>query len=202
MVIDSSRKKVEQAAQDEEIYISTDIETDGPIPGIYSMISIGSVAMKKDGSIMDSFGANLSPMEGAREDEDTMKWWNQTEDRRAALASTRVNSLNPAAAMRNYSDWVSSLGGHPVFVGYPVGFDFMFVYWYLIRYTGHSPFSFSALDMKSYAMPILTNEYRHSSKKHMPRQWVGDEKELPHRAVEDARIQGEIFIRMRNSRGF
>ncbi|MBC7930275.1 MAG: exonuclease, partial [Rubrivivax sp.] len=27
-----------------EIYVSTDVETDGPIPGVYSMLSIGSAA--------------------------------------------------------------------------------------------------------------------------------------------------------------
>lgn len=34
-----------------EIYISTDIEADGPIPGEYSMLSIGSVAFNKKGKI-------------------------------------------------------------------------------------------------------------------------------------------------------
>lgn len=29
-----------------EVYISTDIETDGPIPGKYSMLSLGSAAYK------------------------------------------------------------------------------------------------------------------------------------------------------------
>jgi len=45
-------------------------------------------------------------------------------------------------------------GGMVLFmlVGYPAAFDFLFVYWYLIRFTGESPFSHSALDLKTYAV--------------------------------------------------
>ena len=57
--------------------------------------------------------------------------------------------------MADYVNWIKGLGGKPVFVAYPAGFDFLFVYWYLIRFTGASPFSHSALDMKTYAMALL-----------------------------------------------
>jgi hypothetical protein len=57
--------------------------------------------------------------------------------------------------MRRYVLWLKALPGKPVFVGYPAGFDFLFVYWYLIRFAGESPFSFSALDIKTYAMAVL-----------------------------------------------
>ncbi len=66
--------------------------------------------------------------------------------------------------MRAYVEWIKSLKGKPVFVAYPAGFDFLFVYWYLIRFAGESPFSHSALDMKSYAMAVLKTEYRESTK--------------------------------------
>jgi len=53
--------------------------------------------------------------------------------------------------------------GKPVFVGYPAGFDFLFVYWYLIRFTGESPFSFSALDgdFKFLSKPGSNERVRH-----------------------------------------
>ena len=31
-----------------EIYVSTDVETDGPIPGPYSMLSLGSAAFRAE----------------------------------------------------------------------------------------------------------------------------------------------------------
>ncbi|HZT80440.1 MAG TPA: hypothetical protein VFA26_09465, partial [Gemmataceae bacterium] len=81
------------------------------------------------------------------------------------------------------------------FVAYPAGFDFLFVYWYLIRFAGESPFSFSALDVKTYAMAMLKTEYREATKRNMPRRWFDD---LPHthQALDDAIEQGALFCNM------
>lgn len=101
-----------------EIYVSTDVEVDGPIPGSYSMLSFGSAA-----------------------------------------------------------------------------FDFMFIYWYLIQFAGRSPFSFSALDIKTMAMVILGKDYRRCTKRNMPQRWFDD---LPHThvALDDAIEQGRLFCNM------
>ena len=61
--------------------------------------------------------------------------------------------------MPEYVAWLKARAGQPVFVAYPAAYDFMFVYWYLIRFAGESPFSHSALDIRSYAMAMLGNEY-------------------------------------------
>ena len=97
--------------------------------------------------------------------------------------------------MQDYLNWLKSLPGRPVFVAYPAGFDFMFVYWYLIRFTGESPFSHSALDIKTFAMAMLKQEYRRSTKRAMPRRWFDD---LPHThlALDDAIEQGALFCNM------
>ena len=71
--------------------------------------------------------------------------------------------------MRRYVAWLDALPGKPVFVAYPAGFDFLFVYWYPMRLAGRSPFSRSALDMKSIAMAQLRKDYRASSKRNMPK---------------------------------
>lgn len=74
-------------------------------------------------------------------------------------------------------------------------FDFMFVYWYLIRFAGESPFSHSALDIKTYAMALLGTGYRASNKRNMPREWFDD---FPHThvALDDALGQGALFCNM------
>jgi hypothetical protein len=94
--------------------------------------------------------------------------------------------------MRAYVAWLKALPGKPVFVGYPAGFDFLFVYWYLIRFAGESPFSFSALDIKTFAMATLGTSYRETAKKRMPKHWFDD---LPHthKALDDAIEQGALF---------
>ena len=49
-----------------------------------------------------------------------------------------------------YVRWLDALEGKPVFVGYPAAYDFMFVYWYLMRFAGESVFGHSnCLDVKT-----------------------------------------------------
>lgn len=45
-----------------EIYISTDVETDGPIPGPHSMLSIGGAAYTADKVLLSTFSANLETL--------------------------------------------------------------------------------------------------------------------------------------------
>lgn len=175
-----------------EVYVSTDVETDGPIPGPHSMLSFASAAFLPDKTLVGTFEANLTLLPGATGDEKTMSWW-QTQPE--AWAACRTNPRDPAAVMPEYVSWVKSLPGKPVFVAYPAGFDFLFVYWYLIRFAGESPFSHSALDIKSYAMAVLGTGYRESVKRNMPKAWFED---LPHThvALDDAKGQGVLFCNM------
>jgi hypothetical protein len=176
-----------------EIYVSTDIEADGCVPGLNSMLSFASAAYLADKTLLGTFSANLETLEGATPDPQTMAWW-QTQPRAWELA--RQNLQTPQQAMQNYVAWLKALPGRPIFVGYPVAFDFMFIYWYLIRFVGESPFSFSALDIKTYAMALLKQEYRKSVKANMPAQWF--DKDLPHThcALDDALEQGALFCNM------
>jgi hypothetical protein len=175
-----------------EIYISTDIETDGPIPGPNSMLSFASAAYVPGKKLLGTFAANLYTLPSAVGDAATMAWWNQHPE---AWAATRRDLQDPAVAMRNYVAWIKGLPGRPVFVAYPAGFDFLFVYWYLIRFAGESPFSFSALDIKTYAAALLKCEYRDAVKRNMPHRWFDD---LPHShvALDDAIEQGALFCNM------
>lgn len=175
-----------------EVYVSTDVETDGPIPGPHSMLSIGSAAYLDDKTLVGTFSANLELLQHASGHPDTMKWW--AENARAWEAC-RKDLEEPAHAMQRYRAFLESLPGTPVFVAYPAGFDFTFVYWYLVRFTGSSPFSFSALDMKTFAMVLLGTGYREATKRHMPARWFDD---LPHShiALDDAIEQGALFVNM------
>lgn len=183
-----------------EIYVSTDVETDGPIPGPHSMLSFGSAAFAPDAQLIATFEANLHTLPEAAGHPDTMAWW-QTQPE--AWAACRENPRDPAEAMPAYVAWLKALPGKPVFVGYPATFDFLFTYWYLIRFAGESPFSFSALDIKSYAMAVLGTDYRATVKRNMPKRWFTDRPHT-HKALDDAIGQGELFLNMlaeRRARG-
>ncbi len=175
-----------------EIYVSTDVETDGPIPGPHSLLSFASAAYRADKTLIATFAVNLETLPGASGHPQTMAWWQTQPD---AWSAARLDPQDPSKAMRDYVAWLKHLPGTPVFVAYPAGFDFLFVYWYLIRFAGESPFSFSALDMKTYAMALLKKEYRQSVKRNMPKRWFDP---LPHThlALDDAIEQGALFCNM------
>lgn len=175
-----------------EIYVSTDVESDGPIPGANSMLSFGSAAYTADKELLTTFSANLELLPDATPDPSTMNWW-KTQPK--AWEACRKNLQTPEVTMPAYLKWLNELPGKPVFVSYPVAFDFMFVYWYLIKFAGQSPFSHSALDIKTYAMALLDTDYRSSSKRNMLKEWFDD---LPHthEALDDAIEQGALFCNM------
>jgi 3' exoribonuclease, RNase T-like len=175
-----------------EIYVSTDVETDGPIPGPFSMLSIGSAAFLPDKTLVGDFTANLQTLPGAAEHPETMEWW---KSQPAAWEAARQNARRPEEAMAAYLAWLKSLPGKPVFVAYPAAFDFMFVCWYLNRFTGENPFGWHALDIKSFAMSLLDLDFLDTVKRNMPRRWFDD---LPytHKALDDAVSQGALFCNM------
>jgi hypothetical protein len=175
-----------------EVYVSTDVEADGPIPGPNSMLSFASAVYLANKTLVGTFTANLELLPGARADPQTMAWWDRNPE---AWQACRTDLQDPATAMRSYLTWLRGLPGRAVFVGYPAAYDFMFVYWYLIRFAGESPFSHSALDIKTYAMALLGTGYRETTKRQMPRAWFDD---LPHThvALDDAVEQGALFCNM------
>lgn len=175
-----------------EIYVSTDIEADGPIPGVNSMLSFGSAAFDATGVMVSTFSANLNVIEGAVEDSSTMTWWGTQPE---AWAACHKDVEDAKIVMPRYVTWLKNLPGKPVFVGYPAGFDFLFIYWYLMRFAKESPFSFSAIDLKTYAMAVLKKPYRDISKQTMPRRWFGKTRHT-HVAIDDAIEQGELFFNM------
>ncbi|MFZ1040664.1 MAG: 3'-5' exoribonuclease [Anaerolineales bacterium] len=172
-----------------EIYVSTDVETDGPIPGINSMLSFASAAYLPDKKLIQTFSANLEVLPNAISDPKTIDWWKTQPD---AWQACRKSLQKPEKAMQDYFEWLKVLPGLPVFVAYPAAFDFMFIYWYLIRFTNESPFSHSALDIKTFAMAMLKKPYRESVKKNMPARWFDDTPHT-HLALDDAIEQGALF---------
>jgi hypothetical protein len=178
--------------QRKEIYLSTDVEADGPIPGPHSMLSFASAGYLPDKTLVATFSANLERLDGAQGHPATMEWWTRNPE---AWSATRANARHPAEVMPEYVAWIKQLPGTPVFVAYPAGFDFTFVYWYLHRFAGGSPFSHSALDLKTLAMALLRLPYRDATKRNMPRRWF-DSRPHTHIALDDAIEQGVLFCNM------
>src|ERR1700733_6812807 len=184
-----------------DIYFSADVETDGPIPGPFSLLSFALVpAGSFDGksfkrqhpSEKPSFYRELKPI--------------STNFQSEAL---RVNGLDrerliyegsdPELAMNEAATWIKSIAGsgRPVLVAYPLSFDWSWLYWYFIRFSAHgSPFGYSGcFDIKT-AVAL---------KRHIPISEASRLKLSPflqsghahtHNALDDAAEQAEIFAKV------
>jgi hypothetical protein len=179
-------------AKETEIYVSTDIEADGPIPGPHSMLSFGSVALLSDKTVISTFSANLHTLPGATQHARTMEWWKGFPQ---AWEACRQNPRAPEQVMPEYVKWLEGLPGRPIFLGWPASWDFMWVYWYLVRFTDERPFRENALDVRSYAMGMRKSLFQQTSRTYLPKRWF-DERPHTHVALEDALEQGMLFCNM------
>lgn len=175
-----------------EIYVSTDIEADGPIPGPHSMLSFASAAYLADKTLLATYSANLETLAGAAPHPRTMEWWRQFPE---VWERCRAGARPPPEVIPEYLSWLQALPGQAVFVGWPASWDFMWIYWYLVRFSGERPFRESAVDIRSYAMGMRNSEFRRTSRTYLPKRWFDD---LPHThvALDDAIEQGALFCNM------
>lgn len=190
-------QRIEDTNYTDELYFSADIETTGPVAPDFSMISIGVYAFRPDGFNVGTFTSNLEELPLAKRCPEVMEWWKGHQD---AWDKTQVDPAPPDLAMLSLAKWVRLLSdAHkavPVFVGYPATFDFSFIYWYLLHFTGECIFSFSGLDIKTYAMAVLKCPFKEATRRKFPRRWRKKEGKLLHESLDDARGQAELFLAM------
>ncbi|MFE7633708.1 3'-5' exonuclease [Kitasatospora sp. NPDC001119] len=186
------------------VYVSVDVEADGPIPGPYSMVSFGAVVagwhdgegFRRAGAGGAGFYRELRPISAEYVPEALAVSGLD----RAAL---EADGADPAAAMREFGRWVEGVRGgpggrryRPVMVGYPAVYDWQFLYWYLVRFTGSSPFGHSGcLDLKTLYAARAGVPFAGIGKRSMPPELLPD---LPHthHALDDAREQAELFANL------
>lgn len=180
-----------------DAYYSADVETDGPIPGPFSILSFALVyAGSFDGkhfrrpqSYQQVLYKELRPIsENFQPD------------------ALRVNGLDrmrlciegesPERAMTEASRWVKDTCGtaQPVLVAYPLSFDWSWLYWYFIRFSSEgSPFAYSrCFDIKTAVavkagIPISQAGRSRIDPSLRPRH------PHTHHAVDDAIEQAQIF---------
>jgi hypothetical protein len=183
-----------------DMYFSADVETDGPIPGPFSMLSFGLVfAGSFDGDTFSrpaqydkSFYRELRPISDDFQ-----------------VDALRVNGLDrerlqrdgsaPTTAMTEAAEWVTALAGaaRPILVAYPLSFDWSFLYWYFTRFSSAgSPFNHSqCFDIKT-AFAV---------KARIPIASAGRRRLMPslrsngihtHNALDDAIEQAQVFANL------
>jgi len=180
-----------------DVYFSADVETDGPIPGPYSILSFALVSAGRfDGKhfqrppdYRDAFYRELRPI-------------SETFDREAL----RVNGLDrdrlcrqgqaPEHAMTEAFEWIrrNAGKGRPVPVAYPLSFDWAWLYWYFTRFCPDgSPFGHSrCFDIKT-AIAVKAHIPTSEAGRKQLFPFLRSRREHTHHALDDAAEQAEIF---------
>jgi ribonuclease T len=171
----------------DEVYISVDVEASGPIPGEYSMLSIGACEVA---NLNNGFYKELQPI--------SEKYVKKALDVCGlSMEELGKSGTSPHEAMREFTDWTMRTAGErkPIFVGYNAGFDWSFINYYFIRFTGENPFGVSSLDIKSVWLGMTGTSWSGTSKTQVKRK-LGIDAEHTHNALDDAKEQGVIFDKM------
>jgi hypothetical protein len=183
-----------------DLYISVDIEADGPIPGPYSMLALGlCVAGRFDGNTYErrnptneTFYVELAPISTTFSEE--------------ALSVSKLNraelirsGVPPREAMGQAAEWITAVtsADRPVICAYPAAFDWLFLYWYLERFAAEAnPVGFSScLDMKSIYATKAKVPFEYAGLDDLP-QGLVSERPHTHNALDDALEQAEIFSKL------
>ena len=180
-----------------DYYFSADIESDGPIPGPYSMLSFalvfaGSYDGKKFNRPQDysqCFYRELRPISDSFEQEALDI---NGLDRKNLIA----NGSDPKIAMLEAFNWVRSIckNESPVLVAYPISFDWTFLYWYFVNYCKDgSPFGYSqCFDIKTAWSVKSGLPLSKSGRSRIPF-FLQSSRKNNHHAIDDATAQAELF---------
>jgi len=172
----------------DEAYISVDVETAGPSPSRYSLLSIGACLVSQP---QRSFYIELQPVNDEMLPE------------AFAIHGLSIEALidegvPPAEAMALFESWLKEVvpeGQVPVFVAFNAPFDWMFVSDYFHRYLGRNPFGHAALDIKAYYMGSTGSSWKETSMRNVSQDYL-DGRTISHNAEEDALDQAKIFTRL------
>ncbi|UPJ47964.1 3'-5' exonuclease [Bradyrhizobium sp. 200] len=173
-----------------EVFVSVDVETAGPIPGEFSLLSIGACSIYEPEK---TFACELKPINGNFDPK-------ALEVSGLSLDELARTGLTPSNAMRTFSHWLLTLTHRNealVFVGFNAPFDWSFVNYYFHRFSGSNPFGFTALDIKALYMGATGCRWSDTRSSRIA------EKLKPalagtHDALGDALYQAEIFRLIRS----
>ena len=188
------------------VFVVTDIEVDGPWPGPNSMRSFASVAVTARGDACGEFTAVLEALPGAQPNPDTYAWFQSVP---GAWAAATRDPRPVTTVMEDFVDWVKGVGDTRHFVAAPLGFDGLWIDYYLRRHTPYGvcqgPYETDRLFhgpgvcLHSMACAITGGDPATFSVHDLPGDWFGD---VPHthEAIDDARGYANLLVRLLSPR--
>lgn len=175
-------------SQNNETYISVDVETAGPNPSQYSLLSIGACLVFDPAQ---RFYVELQPINDAATSE-------ALQISMLNMDALKSRGQPPVEAMKRFTAWVAEVtpaDGQAVFVAFNAPFDWMFVADYFHRFLGQNPFGHKALDMKAFFIGLHSIQWSETGFDEITKHYQIDQR-LNHNALEDAILQANLFRKM------
>lgn len=164
--------------------IVVDVETDGPIPYEYSMISFGAVIVDND--LNKTFYGKLKPISN--------KWIPEALSVSGFSREETMSFEEPIKVMEDFASWIATHSkSRPLFFSDNNGFDWQFVNWYFHYFTGNNPFGFSSNNIGSLYKGMVSDMFK--SFKHLRRT------KHTHNPVDDALGNAEALLYMKSEMG-
>lgn len=161
-----------------------DIESDGPIPDDYSMISFGAVIVKP--GLEKTFYGQMRPISE-----------NWIPEALAVSGFSREEVLafdEPKEVMMNFASWIKTHSkSQPMFISDNNGFDWQFINWYFHHFTGKNPFGFSSTNLGSLYKGIVKDMFKNF--KHLRKT------KHTHYPVDDAKGNAEALLTIKEKFG-
>jgi len=167
-----------------ETMVMVDVETAGPAPSVYSLLSIGACTILQP---RKTFYVELQPDKMAADPEALTVSHFTLED----LLAT---GTSPVEAMTQFETWLADelSGAKPIFAAFNAPFDWMFINDYFIRYLGHNPFGHNALDIRPLYMGLRGVSWGQSSMRNVSHHYL-ESRSLMHHALQDAQDQADML---------
>jgi hypothetical protein len=175
-----------------ELFLSFDIESDGPVPELFSMRSFGFAGFTPDGTLIFEFERNLRRLNNAGERKETVEWF-QTEAKEA-WEYLNMNQVEPEEAIKDLSTEIEKLQEKYVLVplAWPIMFDWQFINYYFYKFIGYNPLGYNGICSGSYARAHLKKIDLHTD---INLEKYDDPKYIyTHKALDDAKTQGAQFV--------
>jgi Exonuclease len=165
-------------------YVMVDIESDGPIPGDYSMVCFGAVIVEP--GLSKTFYGKLKPI--------SEKWIPEALKVSGFSRDDVLKFDEPVAVMRRFESWLKeNVKDRPMFISDNNGFDWQFINWYFHHFLARNPFGFSSTNLGSLYKGLVKDTS--PSFKHLRRT------KHTHNPVDDAVGNAEALLHMKNVMG-
>lgn len=160
------------------MWVSVDVESDGPIPGDYSMTEFGAVLIDPARNLTSTFHGKMKPI--------SEKW---IPEALAVSKRTREEVMefdDPTEVMTSFAHWLPK--GRLTFLSDNNGYDWQFINWYFHHFTGQNPFGYSSQNLGSIYKGLVGTSFKNF--KHLRRT------KHTHNPVDDAKGNAEAFLHM------